>query len=324
MKRYSAVIIGLGRMGFGYDLQSKKEEFFSHAKAILNNDEFELIAGIDSDVSRQNQFKEYSRKPVYSSVGEMKKSVSQIDLIVIATPTNTHLDVLNQALEFNPRAILLEKPIASKFEEAQEVVKLCEKNNIGLLINYVRRFEPTFHKICQQIRAEQFGKPITSNIYYPAGLLENASHFISLVVDWFGEPLELEILKPQPLQTRQHDLNINFGMIYKDHRVNFSCGNEKFFSIGEIDLIFEKNRIRFLQFGEEFEQSGIQVGKRNTNRIVQEGSIVQTEMHRYQQHVYQHLLHCMQTNSGFVESYSNALKTLKVCDDLKKLSMEKV
>ena len=74
---YSVLIIGLGKIALGFDLDSAQNNIFSHTKAFLSNDAFELVGGVDVAVERRVEFEEYSGKSSFASVDE--------DLIFIKT-----------------------------------------------------------------------------------------------------------------------------------------------------------------------------------------------------------------------------------------------
>jgi len=63
----------------------------------------------------------------------------KIDAAVIATPIDTHYEVVRQALE-SGKHVLCEKPLTQHFEEAKELTCLAEKNELILLTNYTYTF----------------------------------------------------------------------------------------------------------------------------------------------------------------------------------------
>ena len=54
--KYKVIIIGLGKIGFKYDLNSPNDFVQSHAKTFLKNPNFDLIAGIDISEKNCNIF----------------------------------------------------------------------------------------------------------------------------------------------------------------------------------------------------------------------------------------------------------------------------
>ena len=71
----------------------------------------------------------------------LKKSDPSI--VIIATPSSTHGQVLSQLLgHISPELILCEKPLDYDLEVAKKMVKQCKEKNIKLFVNYMRRSEP--------------------------------------------------------------------------------------------------------------------------------------------------------------------------------------
>ena len=54
---YSALIVGLGQIGMGYDLSLAPDQFvYSHARALSLNPEFKLVGGVDPDRAKRRDF----------------------------------------------------------------------------------------------------------------------------------------------------------------------------------------------------------------------------------------------------------------------------
>ena len=93
---YNVGLIGLGNIGATYDLLS--QNVMSHLKAIQTNRHFFLKFGYDqkSDVLDEIQ-RVYTPLNLYSENKVFNNDIS-VDLLVIATPTNMHLEVLEKFL----------------------------------------------------------------------------------------------------------------------------------------------------------------------------------------------------------------------------------
>ncbi|HID25923.1 MAG TPA: Gfo/Idh/MocA family oxidoreductase, partial [Thermoplasmata archaeon] len=65
--------------------------------------------------------------------------------VVIATPTDTHYDVVKNCLK-NGKHVLVEKPIASSSQQSKSLVKLAESNNLILSVGYLYRFNNAIRK----------------------------------------------------------------------------------------------------------------------------------------------------------------------------------
>ena len=67
----------------------------------------------------------------------------------ICTPTFCHYDHLKEIIELKPKLIFCEKPLTENFSTSQEITSLCKKENIILVVNFLRRWDP-FIKILKR------------------------------------------------------------------------------------------------------------------------------------------------------------------------------
>ena len=56
----NTLVIGLGKVGMGYDSNVKNKKIKSHSKAIRNNRNFKLSGGVDIDDSKREKFKKHT------------------------------------------------------------------------------------------------------------------------------------------------------------------------------------------------------------------------------------------------------------------------
>ena len=75
---------------------------------------------------------------------------SDVDAILIATPTDTHADLIEQAARAG-KAILCEKPVSLSVERIEACLPVVEKAGVPLMIGFNRRFDPNFAAVQQRI-----------------------------------------------------------------------------------------------------------------------------------------------------------------------------
>jgi predicted dehydrogenase len=139
---YSTIVVGLGRIGLGYDLASASDEVFSHTKALLRHPSFTLIAGVDKHVDRRKDFSSFTGLQAYQSCQEALEKSQTVDICVVATPSKDRMNAIREALQLEPRFLVLEKPLALTLEEGREIVDLIRQRKIGAYVNYIRRADP--------------------------------------------------------------------------------------------------------------------------------------------------------------------------------------
>jgi len=84
-------------------------------------------------------------------------SNSSIKGIVIATPAETHFDLAKEAL-LAGKDVFVEKPLASRLEEGEELVELSEKTKRILMIGHILRYHPAVNKLKELIDEGELGK----------------------------------------------------------------------------------------------------------------------------------------------------------------------
>jgi myo-inositol 2-dehydrogenase / D-chiro-inositol 1-dehydrogenase len=95
------------------------------------------------------------------TVGAMVKSVdeiiaSDVDAVLIATPTDTHADLIEQAARAG-KAILCEKPVSLSVERIEALMPVVEKAGVPLMIGFNRRFDPNFSSLQRRIVEGEIG-----------------------------------------------------------------------------------------------------------------------------------------------------------------------
>jgi myo-inositol 2-dehydrogenase/D-chiro-inositol 1-dehydrogenase len=96
------------------------------------------------------------------SVGAKTASVddvitaSDVDAILIATPTDTHADLIEQAARAG-KMILCEKPVSLSVERIEECLKVVEQAGVPLMIGFHRRYDPNFSVLERRLRAGEIG-----------------------------------------------------------------------------------------------------------------------------------------------------------------------
>ncbi|MBK1973533.1 Gfo/Idh/MocA family oxidoreductase [Campylobacter sp. TTU-622] len=113
-------IIGLGHMGK------------NHLKELKNNPNFKLNALFDIQ-------KFSSDIPFFDNLDDFLKQNN--DVVIIATPTFTHLDIAKKVLP-KVKTILVEKPLAMNLKEIKEFEKYAKTYNNNVAVGFCERFNP--------------------------------------------------------------------------------------------------------------------------------------------------------------------------------------
>ncbi len=252
MKKFSAAIIGLGKIGQGYDYDNVDNSYIkTHATGFTSHKAYDLVAAVDSDELQRKRFEEKFKCPAYQDVKTML-SLHHPQIISIATPTNLHYQVYKDIVNNKPKAVLCEKPISDSLKNARHMLALAEENDCALLVNYTRRFDPGVLLLKKTIQNGEIGEIYKGTAWYSKGFLNNGSHFVDLLIFLFGEVEQIKLMDrgrkwdgkdPEP------DVCIRFGKIV----IYFLAVREECFSLFDMELIGDRGMIRYTEGGDSIE-----------------------------------------------------------------------
>jgi len=160
---------------------------------------------------------------IYTNYREMLDKEG-LDAVYVATPDQYHRDPVIDSLEAGCH-VIVEKPMTTKQEEAEEILKTVEATGRKFQINFNHRWLSVYHKIKSMIDDGDLGEPIigyarkNNPILVPTSMLASwakdsspawfmSSHDIDLMVWWFdANPVEVysrgikRVLKAQGMDT---------------------------------------------------------------------------------------------------------------------------
>ncbi|SHF10363.1 Predicted dehydrogenase [Marinitoga hydrogenitolerans DSM 16785] len=141
--------IGIGLIGAGNFVKST---MLPHLSKI---NDFELIGLSTGGSSSSGQtIKKYEFKYATTDYTELLKD-ENIDLIIIATPHNTHAKFVIEALDAG-KHVYVEKPLAINEEQLEKVKEAYERNNQHLIVGFNRRFSPFAQWIKKELQTDKF------------------------------------------------------------------------------------------------------------------------------------------------------------------------
>jgi len=165
MSKYRAGIIGLGKIGFTYGLDKKREQPASHSIALKNHPSILVDGGFDIDRKRLLKWKKYfPESRIYGSLKEMLGD-GHWDILVVAVNEENHYSVMIDVLRASPSLIILEKPVAPSLKEALLIQKECKKAKIPVQVNHERRFSRDYQYLKSLIETKQYGRIKIINAY---------------------------------------------------------------------------------------------------------------------------------------------------------------
>jgi predicted dehydrogenase len=171
----------IGIIGLGYWGPNLVRNFFSHqnVKSVtvcdLRKDRLEFIK---------------SRFPSVELISETDSFIkSNVDIIAIATPVNTHFDIAKKALA-SGKHIWVEKPFTSTTKQALELIELAERKNLKVFVDHTFIYTGAVRKIKELIDANELGTiKYFDSVRINLGLFQ---HDINVI--WDLAPHDLSIL----------------------------------------------------------------------------------------------------------------------------------
>lgn len=84
-------------------------------------------------------------------------SEPNIDAVAICTPVSTHYELAKACL-LNGKHVLVEKPLATCTEEAEELIQLAESKGLCLLVDYTFLYTGAVRKVRELVRNGELGR----------------------------------------------------------------------------------------------------------------------------------------------------------------------
>ena len=141
--------------------------------------------------------KKYYPSIQYTSDSKEIFADKEIDAVIIATPINTHYNLVKKAL-LSKKHVFVEKPISSTLSKAEELIKIAKKNNLLLFVGQIFIFNEILKKIVQISKREniihvnfvwnKFGT-FDEDIF-----LNLVSHGLSIILTLFGKPKKIKLV----------------------------------------------------------------------------------------------------------------------------------
>lgn len=140
---------------------------------------------------------------VYDTLEQMLQDPA-VEILDIAVPPDQQLNIVRTAVERGRRlkGILAQKPLAVNYEEACEIVRLCEQRRLPLAVNQNMRYDQSIRALKTILERGYLGTPVLATIemravphwqawlrdYHRLTLLNMSIHHIDCFRYLFGEP----------------------------------------------------------------------------------------------------------------------------------------
>ena len=240
---YSVGLIGCGRIGYLNDIGHDKGTY-SYFQSIKRHKKFKLVAIADKKKSIRSEIRKKYKIPAYFSHDRMMREHNP-DLVIIATNDPSHYEILMNIVNYNPKFVFTEKPLAKTSAERKKIINKYKKKQVPLSVNFSRRFSSTFNYINDLLQNNHLGKIESVNMQYSRGFFHNAIHLLDISLWYFGIPKSIQIDSIKPSMSFKGDKTIDLRMHYKSNiNVKLNGLDLNYLGNEEIDIIGSLGRIK--------------------------------------------------------------------------------
>lgn len=178
MRRYRAAVIGTGRIGMLLERDPKRLKPATHFGMWSAHPRADLVAVCDADPRKLAVARELAPGVATYEDAALLLAAERPDVVSIATWKDSHYEMCKLALEHGVGAIVLEKPIAERHEQAHEIVADARRRGVELHINHRRRFDPLLYPLRDELRDGLVGRLQQVSSYYVFGLVTTGTHLV--------------------------------------------------------------------------------------------------------------------------------------------------
>lgn len=142
-------MISIGIIGYGYWGPNLVRNFFAA-------NDCTIVSVADARAERLEHL--HKVFPTIKGVKSAEEIIndSTIDAVVIATPVFTHFPLAKKAL-LNDKHVLIEKPMTSSVEEAEELIALAKAKGLLLMVDHTFLYTGAVEKMKQLIETDELG-----------------------------------------------------------------------------------------------------------------------------------------------------------------------
>lgn len=168
-RKHRVALVGIGTMGK------------NHYRVLSESSEFEIVAVVEPNKELHNLVPK--DLPLFENISSLNDS--SYDIAIVAAPTEHHFEIGKFFIQ-KKKALFMEKPLASTYEQALELARLSKENHSFVAVGHVERANPAVRKIREVIKNGWLGVPIHYNFTrvggYPANVKKGNNVLLDLAI----------------------------------------------------------------------------------------------------------------------------------------------
>ncbi|MFZ5447596.1 MAG: Gfo/Idh/MocA family protein [Thermodesulfobacteriota bacterium] len=268
---WRAAIVGCGKIAGLKDRPREHGVVTTHAQAYHRHPGFAMAAVVSQPLADAWRFQEiWSVPQVYASIGEMLAQ-EYLDVVSICTPNEFHFLQAQEILlgPNRPKVLFIEKPVCLKATELHELLEISRQTGVAVLVNHTRRFDPAHLQSAELIQSGQLGLLLMGRGVYYGGWMHNGVHFIdTLRMLMNAEPVIVSASPGKAPSGKPGDQNLDVHLALGQAPVAVESFDEAYYQLFEMELRFERGRLRFLDFGSRIYLEQVQINEIGERELV--------------------------------------------------------
>ena len=182
----SVAVVGVGVFGRNHARIYKELE--------LQGEPVRLLGVVDPDVNRADAVAREFECRAFGSVHQLLTTHSELQAASVATPTIHHLAVARDLMDAGVD-VLIEKPLASTVDEADELVALAHKHKRVAQVGHLERFNPAVRATLPILTHPMFFEVHRLSVFTPRSLdvdvvLDLMIHDLDIVQSFVQSPVK--------------------------------------------------------------------------------------------------------------------------------------
>ena len=317
---FNVALIGIGNIGLLFDSNKEEDKVLSHIKAIYFHKEFTLKYVVDIDDTHVPKVQTFFPDVLFYSDYKNITNNQDIDIVVIATPTSTHFQVLSDFKNNdNVKIFFMEKPL---FNDMYEYSSIDTHVKDKIVVNYLRRFSLKIQKLKKEIKNKNFFDLEKIIINYCKGLKNNGSHMIDLINFLFDSPKILStLILDKSIGFNENDLtyDVFIKIEYKNKIVPiyFIGFNHTQYNIIEVNFYFANQVVKYINSKNQIEYYDIVSHEIfPTYKIMSKEPKIEKLENKLMLEAYDYLAQMLQNNQKNIVSFEDEIKNREFLENI--------
>ena len=178
-----------------------------HAEKYAQLPDTELVTVVDTDMNRAA---EVAAKVGTSPCTDYRELLDRVDAVSIVVPTQYHFEVARAFLDRGVH-VLLEKPITTTIEEADELIRIADERKAVFQVGHLERFNPVVMALDELLTGPRFIESLRIAPFKPRGtdvnvVLDLMIHDIDIIQHIIDSPVKQVNSIGAPVFTDEEDI----------------------------------------------------------------------------------------------------------------------